>query len=57
MVLTGFADLEAFVAMVRERPFGEADHVALSVPPQAAAGLVDRPNEWGDFTNDKPRDE
>ena len=50
MVLAGFADdVAAPEPMVRERPYGEAEHVAWSVPPQAAAGLVDRPGDWTDL--------
>jgi hypothetical protein len=57
MVLAGFADLESPHGMVRERAYGEADHVVWSVPPQAAAGLVDRPAQWADFDDAKSRDE
>jgi hypothetical protein len=57
MVLMGFADLDVPPGMVRERPFGEAEHIAWSVPPQAAAGLVDRPGEWPSDADVKPRDE
>jgi len=49
MVLAGFADHEKPDPMFRERPFvGEAEHVVWSVPPQAAAGLIDRANDWVD---------
>ncbi len=57
MVLAGFADLESPYGMVRERPYGEAEHVVWSVPPQAAAGLVDRRAEWADFDDAKSRGE
>jgi hypothetical protein len=57
MVLAGFADLESPYGMVRERPYGEAEHVVWSVPPQAAAGLVDRPSQWADFDDAKSRGE
>jgi hypothetical protein len=56
MVLAGFADVELQCAMVRERPYGEADHVVWSVPPEAAAGLVDRGSDWADFGDTKPDD-
>ena len=50
MVLAGFADdVATLEPMVRERPYGEAEHVVWSVPPQAAAGLADRPGEWADL--------
>ena len=57
MVLAGFADVELQYTMVRERPYGEAEHVVWSVPPEAAAGLVDRSSEWADFANTKSHDE
>ncbi len=57
MVLAGFADHEKPSAELRERPFGEADHVAWSVPPQAVAGLVDRATDWVDLSDPKPRAE
>jgi hypothetical protein len=51
MVLAGFADFAGPDPTFRERPFtGEAEHVAWSVPPQAAAGLVDRADEWRDLS-------
>jgi hypothetical protein len=56
MVLAGFADLDVPALMIPERPAGEADHVVWSVPPQAAAGLVDRPNDWADL-DARPREE
>jgi hypothetical protein len=57
MVLAGFADFAGPDPMFRERPFtGEAEHVVWSVPPQAAAGLVDRADEWRDLS-DTPADE
>jgi len=57
MVLAGFADFTAPDLTLRERPFsGDEEHVAWSVPPQAAAGLVDRADEWRDLS-DTPRDE
>jgi hypothetical protein len=46
MVLAGFADFDKPAPTIRERPIGEADHVAWSVPPQAAAALVDRASDW-----------
>ena len=46
MVLLGFADVEPPVLTLPERPYGEAEHVVWSVPPQAAAGLSDRPDDW-----------
>ncbi len=57
MVLAGFADFDTPHPMVRERPLGEADHVVWSVPPQAAAGLVDRAADWADFGDQATRDE
>jgi hypothetical protein len=49
MVLAGFADFSSPDPMFRERPVsGDAEHIAWSVPPQAAAGLVDRPGDWRD---------
>jgi hypothetical protein len=57
MVLAGFADFAAPDLLLRERYFsGEAEHVAWSVPPQAAAGLVDRADEWREMS-DAPADE
>jgi len=46
MVLAGYADLTKPEPMIRERPYGEAEHVVWSVPPQAAAGLLDRAQDW-----------
>jgi hypothetical protein len=57
MVLAGFADEVAPLVMVRERPYGEADHVVWSVPPEAAAGLVDRAADWGATLDDSKRAE
>jgi hypothetical protein len=45
MVLMGFADFDVPPTMIRERPYGEAEHVVWSVPPLAVAGLRDR-DEW-----------
>jgi len=57
MVLLGFADVAVPDPLFNERAFsGEAEHVVWSVPPQAAAGLVDRADEWRDMS-DTPRDE
>jgi hypothetical protein len=56
MVLAGFADVVGPFETVRERPCSEADHVVWSVPPQAAAGLVDRPADWA-FLDDPRSDE
>ena len=43
MVLLGFADVAVPDPLFNERAFsGEAEHVVWSVPPQAAAGLIDR---------------
>jgi hypothetical protein len=56
MVLMGFADVTSPELMIRERPYGEAEHVVWSVPPQAAAGLVDRPADWAGL-DAKPTDE
>ncbi len=56
MVLAGYLDFDKPDPMVRERPFGEAEHVVWSVPPQAAAGLVDRPEPWTDL-DARPREE
>ena len=57
MVLAGFADFAAPDVQLRERPFsGEAEHVVWSVPPQAAAGLVDRADEWRAMS-DTPADD
>ena len=56
MVLLGFADFTGPDPILCERGFvGEAEHVVWSVPPQAAAGLVDRADEWRDMS-DAPRD-
>ena len=56
MVLAGFADFAAPDPTLRERLYsGEAEHVVWSVPPQAAAGLVDRADEWRQMS-DTPRD-
>jgi hypothetical protein len=57
MVLAGYADVELSLGMIRERPFNEAEHVVWSVPPQAAAGLVDRPGDWADLGDVEQRDE
>jgi hypothetical protein len=47
MVLLGFADDDTRDPLFRERPFlNEAEHVVWSVPPQAAAGLIDRASDW-----------
>ena len=58
MVLAGYADVDAPVLMIPERPYGEAEHVVWSVPPQAAAGLVDRADDrdWANLstTRDAP---
>ncbi len=57
MVLAGFADFAAPDPILRERPFtGEPEHVVWSVPPQAAAGLVDRADEWRQMS-DAPADD
>jgi len=57
MVLLGFADFAGPDVSFLERPVsGEAEHVVWSVPPQAAAGLVDRADEWRDMS-DTPRDD
>jgi len=57
MVLLGFADFTVPDPMFRERGFsGEPEHVVWSVPPQAAAGLSDRADEWLRMS-DTPRDE
>ena len=57
MVLLGFADFAQPDPTFRERAFvGEAEHVVWSVPPPAAAGLIDRADEWRDLS-DTPRDE
>ena len=56
MVLLGFADFVRPDPMFRERQFaGEDEHVVWSVPPQAAAGLIDRADEWR-VLSDTPRD-
>ena len=58
MVLTGFADHEKRDLEFRERPFvGEAEHVVWSVPPQAAAGLIDRASDWADVGPSSSHDE
>lgn len=49
MVLAGYADVVKPEPMAREHPFGEAEHIVWSVPPQAAAALVDRPADWTDL--------
>ncbi len=46
MVLAGFADYDHPDPLLRDRYRGEPDHVAWSVPPQAAAGLADHLDEW-----------
>jgi hypothetical protein len=57
MVLLGFADVAVPDPIFRERAFsGEAEHVVWSVPPQAAAGLIDRADEWRSLS-DTPRDD
>jgi hypothetical protein len=57
MVLLGFADVTVPDPMFRERAFsGEAEHIVWSVPPQAAAGLIDRADEWRSLS-DTPRDD
>jgi hypothetical protein len=55
MVLAGFADVTSPI-LVREHPYGEAEHVVWSVPPEAAAGLKDTPTDW-DWSTDKTPDE
>ena len=58
MVLAGFADFDTPALLFKEHPFGEAEHVVWSVPPQAAAGLVDRPGDWAALDLDaRPREE
>lgn len=57
MVLIGFADHVKPDPLFRERAFsGEPEHVVWSVPPQAAAGLIDRASEWHGLDS-KPREE
>ncbi|HEX4517801.1 MAG TPA: hypothetical protein VH054_29875 [Polyangiaceae bacterium] len=57
MVLLGFADFAGPDPSFFERAFtGEAEHVVWSVPPQAAAALVDRADEWREMS-DTPRDD
>ena len=53
MVLAGFADLDTPPPSVREKR--DQDHVAWSVPPQAAAALADRVAEWD--LDARPREE
>jgi hypothetical protein len=57
MVLLGFSDFASPDPTLRERAItGDAEHVVWSVPPQAAAGLVDRADEWRELS-DTPRDD
>jgi hypothetical protein len=47
MVLIGFADYDRPDPLLHDHYRGEPEHVVWSVPPQAAAALADRADEWG----------